>query len=128
MTVQEALKPVYAPQGLTSILSALMTGEFPPVNPQKQIAGSIEEAEAQLQGARRGMKNPSSDWAYWGYAGQAAYWSCVKDILEAASIVGPDNLPDVQAPSTNGAVMDVQSNMIDYGQKILALAKAARPK
>ena len=127
MELKEALKPVYAPQGATTVIGGLMSGDLSSLkHNEAATTTALEEAETRLQEAQAAMKSCGSDWAYWGHAGEVAYWSCVRDILEAATICGADNLPDVDPPSMEGlVVMDAQGRMADYGRKVLAAAKQA---
>lgn len=125
MKLTEALSKIHAPKGMTTVIAAVMSGDFKPIRDQSAVGVGLEEARSNLAKVKEMQSNCGSDWAWWGYEGDVAYWSCVISLLEAAELVGPDNLPDVEAPSTDGVVMDVQSNVEGFGRKVLQLAKAA---
>lgn len=123
MNVQEALSRIHAPKGVTSVISGVLSGDFAPIREQNGSKSSLQQAQGKLASAREAQQNCGSDWAYWGYQGDISYWSAVVDILEAAEIVGADNLPDVPAPKTDGVVMDVCGRVERYGKEIRWLAE-----
>ena len=51
-------------------------------------APSLEVARKRLAEVKKAQDECRSDYAYWGYAGQKAYWKCLVDLLEAAALVG----------------------------------------
>lgn len=69
------------------------------------------------------MDECKSDWSYWSILGDLEYWKSVRDILEAASITGEDNLPNVEYKPTNSVVMDEIANTRRFGESVLRLAK-----
>lgn len=123
MKLQDALSKIHAPKGATSIIAGVMSGDFAPIRDQSAVGASLETARAKLKSAEDAQNNATSDWAYWGYAGDVAYWRCVTSLLEAAAISGADNLPDVPMPKLVGVVMDVQHNLETWGADVLAKAR-----
>lgn len=124
MNVTEALSLIHAPKGVTTIIGAAQTGDFAPILRQDASDTPLTTAREKLARVREQQRRCSSDWAYWGYAGDVAYWSAAVAILEAAEIVGPENLPDVPAPQLEGrVVMDACSEVRRFGGEVLRLAK-----
>lgn len=123
MNVEEALSRIHAPKGQTSIIAGLMSGDTDSIRTQSAVGASLEAARSKLEDVETAQQNCGSDWAYWGFEGDRAYWSAVVSILEAAELVGSDNLPDVDAPRTDGVVMDVCSRVQNFGREVLRLAK-----
>lgn len=127
MNLQEALSKMSVPQGMTSMLSAVMSGDFDPIAHKTAVGVSLAAAREHLAARKHAQEHCESDWAYWGYEGEIAYWNAVVNVLEAAELVGADKLPDIPAPRTDGVLMDVCSYVERYGQAVLAAAKAAKP-
>ena len=130
MNVTEALNRIHAPKGVTTVIEALRSGDARSVQPQSGDGLDVEQAKAKLAAVREAQRTCGSDWAYWGYEGDIAYWTAVVSILEAVALIGPDNLPDVPAPPTQGVVMDLCGKVVRYGAEVLLLAKeraAERP-
>lgn len=123
MKLQDALSRIHAPKGQTSVITGLLTGDFAPIRDQSAIGVHLSEARQKLEQAREAQRNCTSDWAWWGYNGDIAYWTCVVDLLSAAEIVGADNLPDIPLPELSGVVMDVQAKIEDWGAKVLHAAQ-----
>ena len=128
MNVDEALSRIHAPKGQTSIIAGLMSGDTDSIQSQNAVGASLETARRKLEDVKTAQRNCGSDWAYWGYEGDIAYWSAVVLILEAAELVGADSLPDVDAPRTDGVVMDVCSRVQGFGREVLRLAKESSGK
>jgi len=126
MKLQEALSKIHSPKGQTSIIAGVMSGDFAPIRDQSAVGASLESAREKLKSAEDLQNNATSDWAYWGYAGDVAYWRCVVNLFEAAEICGADNLPDVPPPKLEGVVMDVQGNVEQWGADVLAQARSAQ--
>jgi hypothetical protein len=126
MKLEEALSKIYAPKGVSSVIAGILSGDFAPIRDQSAIGVSLEKAKAELQSANDAMSKCKSDWAYWGYAGDVAYWRCVVSLLEASLITGAENLPDVPMPNLNGVVMDVQYNLEKWGSDVLAKAQETK--
>lgn len=119
MTLEEALAPIAPVVGLSSLIGA------PESVSSRQAEGpSLDAARTRLAALKKAMDHATSDYSYWGYAGQHSYWTAVVDILEAAELVGNDRLPDVPAPETGGVVMDSMAQIESYGRAILDAAKA----
>lgn len=126
MKLSEALSKIHAPKGVTSIVAGAMSGDFDSIRHQNAAGVSLESARAKLRAAEEAQNKATSDWAYWGYAGDVAYWQCAVSLLEAAEICGADNLPDVPMPKLEGVVMDVQYEVARWGAAVLAKARAAQ--
>jgi len=125
MKLEEALSRIHAPKGTTSVIAGMMSGDFGPIRDQSAVGASLESARLKLKSALDAQNSATSDWAYWGYAGDVAYWRCAVSLLEAAAITGTENLPDVPMPKLDGVVMDVQYNLEKWGAAVLAQARAA---
>jgi len=124
MKLSEVL-PLFGPiVGLSSLIGA-------PSSVSSHCAEAtitLSEARERRQQIADRMNNATSDYAYWGYAGQHSYWVMVCDLLEAAELVGADDLPYVSAPDTkNGVVMDLMGRMEKFGREVLTKAKSAAP-
>ncbi len=123
MNLNEALSKIYAPQGMTSVLAGVMSGDLAPLGHESAVGASLIAARDKLAAIQKAQDNCGSDWAYWGYEGELAYWRAVVSLLEAAELVGADKLPDVPAPRTDGVVMDVCAHVERFGNEVLTLAK-----
>lgn len=123
MTLQQALGMIHAPKGVTSIVAGLLSGDTGSIQGQNAVGVSLKEAQSRLAAVRTAQDNCQSDWAYWGYNGDIAYWSAVVDLLKAAAIVGVDNLPYVDPPGADGVVMDVQHRVKEFGATVLRMAE-----
>jgi len=93
------------------------------VRTQGVAAVTLDQARAQLALVLEAQDRCTSDHAYWGHEGQRAYWVAVVDVLTAAAITGPDDLPDVELPSGGGIVMDSCSRLEAFGRQVLELAR-----
>lgn len=122
MTVQEAISHLQAPKGLTTMIASLMSGDFSAIQAQDATGATLAHAREELAKWKAAMNGATSDYAYWGYVGDVAYWNAAVNILEAAELVGADKLPRVPPPNYNGVLMDVASNVENYGRIILAEA------
>ena len=124
MTLQEALSQIHAPKGLSSVIEGVMRGDFDPIREQDATGKTLGHARVELERVREAQANCKSDWAYWGYEGDKAYWQAVVSILEAAELVGPDSLPDIPVPNLqNCVVMDSCARLSNWGAAILKAAK-----
>lgn len=119
MTLSEALSSINQPIGFTSAIAALMGGDGRSVLSVETLSPSLEQITAQLQEAEEAQRNCSSDAAYWGYQGQVSYLRAVSNILKAAQITGPDNLPDIEPPQGGGVVMDECAKIERFARAIL---------
>ena len=124
MTLEEALRKIHAPKGVTSMIAGVMAGDFDPIREQNASGVALEEARNRLKKIKESQANCKSDWAFWGYEGDKAYWQATIFILEAAEITGPENLPEIEAPSGRGVVMDVCHQVEQFGVQMLKAAKA----
>lgn len=125
MKLSEVLNKIHAPKGTSSIIAGALSGNWEPLQDQDAAGADLTRARTELARVTEAMNKSQSDWAYWGWAGDVAYWTAVVSLLEAAAITGPDNLPDVPLPDFNGVVMDVQYHLEQFGARVLEAAKAA---
>lgn len=123
MKLADAINSISAPVGMTSAIAALHTGNLAPVSGQSAVDSSLQTARGKLAEVTEAQRTCGSDWAWWGYEGQVAYWRAVVSLHEAAQLVGHDNLPDVAAPSGGGVVMDLCAKVERFGQEVLKLAR-----
>lgn len=121
MNLKDAFKPIAPVIGLTSLIGAPGSiAGCPPKVP------TLVEARDHLKAVKEAQDRCTSDAAYWGYAGQIGFWATAVDILEAAEITGPDNLPDVDPPDLkNCLVMDAIGRMKNYGAAIRHAVRGA---
>jgi len=125
MRLETAINSIHAPQGVTTLISGLLSGDFDSVFHKDAVGKSLGEVEDMLAGVRRQQRDCASDAAWWGYNGEIAYLAAVRDLLKAAEITGPDNLPDVDIPDLSaGIVMDLQAKVTRFGAEVLKQAKA----
>lgn len=119
MKLQEALESIGPVVGLTSLIGAPES-----VSTEQVASVKREEAEAKLRSLEERRDGARSDAAYWGYVGQIAYWSAIVDLLKAAELVGPDNLPDIEPPDLTGkVVMDAAGSLQSWGDRVLRAAE-----
>ena len=124
MKLEEAIAAIHAPKGITSVIAGVMSGNFDPIREQSGAESSLLGARAKLAAARNAQQNCGSDWAFWGYEGDIAYWEAVVNILEAAEITGADNLPNMPPLDDRPAVvMDMCDRVRQYGIEILRIAR-----
>ena len=122
MNLKQALEPIAPVVGFSSLIGAPGS-----VSEERIVGADLQNAIKKLAEIKDAQKNCGSDYAYWGYEGQRAYWSAVVDILQAAELVGNDNLPDVPPPDTEGkVVMDACWYIQKYGRDILEKAEEMR--
>lgn len=123
MKLKEALGKIAPVVGMTSLIAAPSSISDERATPSDEVTGLLEYSASQLAKVQEAQDNAQSDAAYWGYEGQRAYWQAVVYIAQAAEKVGPDNLPDVEAPDlSNGVVMDLCARMERWGKQILEAA------
>jgi hypothetical protein len=124
MNLETALNPIAPVVGFSSLIGAPDS-----VSSQLYKDGGLDYAKQKLQSIITAQNNCQSDYAYWGYEGQKAYWRAIVRILEAVELVGKDNLPDVLPPdTTNSVVMDACGKIEQYGNEILSKAKLQSDK
>lgn len=136
MKLGDALIQLAPPVGTTSLLAAMFgdgsaaAGLKALIEPQRTLPTTREDAAIALAGARdelarqeKGQTEATSDAGYWAYQGAISYWKCVADILEAATITGPDSLPDVAIPSGGGVLMDLCAQLERFGKTVVTKAK-----
>lgn len=126
MTLQEALSKIHAPKGMTTLIACMLNGEAAPLQWQNAVGATLAEARKKLAAAQQAQANCRSDYAYWGYQGDVSYWRAATNLLEAAELVGADQLPDVAAPRTGGVVMDVCSYVEQFGAEVLRRSRLIR--
>ena len=127
MNVEQALSKIRAPKGITSLINGVLSGDFEPIRDQSAVGESLVQAEARLAEVQAKQAACTSDWAYWGYEGDKAYWAAVVDILKAAEITGPESLPDIDGPTLEGkVVMDACAAVERFGRHLRQAAEAQR--
>lgn len=87
---------------------------------------TLEQAKARLSHFQERQDTCTSDYAYWGYAGQVSFWKVVVNLLDAAALVGPEHLPDVPLPARDGVVMDNMAALERFGAEVLRRAEEAQ--
>lgn len=120
MNLEEALEPLKPVMGMSSVIAGLMSGDFDPLDDRPMTDLDPAAVEAKLKRTQQEQAECQSDWAYWGYEGQIAYLTALRDILEAFKLVS--EVPYVEPPG-GFVVMDVYSQQERYGREILRLAK-----
>lgn len=94
---------------------------------QASASGSFQElldrSRAELKRLEMAQRNCKSDAAHWSYQGSISFWKCAIDLQEAAALVGPDNLPEVQIPDGAGVLIDLCAQMERFGKEVLEQAK-----
>jgi hypothetical protein len=123
MKLQEVLSQINAPKGLTSILAGISQNDFSVLPHQKGLDATMAVADERIAEYRKSLDECKSDWSYWSILSDLEYWCSVKNILEAAQIVGENNLPDVHYQPSNSVVMDEIANVRKFGEAVLSLAK-----
>ena len=124
MKLNDALNVISAPKGLTSLIDGIASKDYSVLPHKDGVSASLQEAEDAVAKYEQQLRDCQSDWAYWSILGDLKYWKAVRNILNAADMVGADNLPDVEFPKTGGlVVMDAIGKVTDYGEKILSKAR-----
>jgi hypothetical protein len=124
MKLEEALNKIGGPtRGVTSVIAGLMSGDVAPISGDKRVTESLTQAREKLENIRTAQRECNSDWAWWAYQGDISYWETVVSLLEAAEIVGPDNLPDVPFDNSAGVVMDICARQERFGKEVLRLSR-----
>ena len=125
MKLNEVLKKLRVPIGLTSAIDGLMSGNLQSIDARTAtLKTSLSDAKKRLFSVKEKRKNAKTDSGYWGYNSQVGYWNCIVNLLEAAEITGMDSLPDVEIPNIdNMVVMDSAYALEQFGEKVLAEAK-----
>lgn len=118
MKLKYALKQIYPSQGATTVIASFMSGDNSSIKSIDVTQKNVEELEKELQKVKDQQDNCGSDWAWWGYEGTISTLKASVNLLKAAAIVGADNLPDVELPSRDGVVMDIQANIVEFGEKV----------
>ncbi len=125
MTTKQAIDSIYAPKGMTSILTGLMTGDYSVIPHDKGKGSDLEKANEMVAKYQKDIDNCTSDWSYWSILGDLEYWKAIRNILEAAALVGNDNLADIPTPNTEGkVVMDAIYEVTKFGDAILKDAQS----
>jgi hypothetical protein len=104
-----------------------MNNDYSVLPHEKGLGADLAKAEQQAAIHKKQLDECQSDWAYWSILSDLSYWEAIVNILKAAELVGPDNLPDVTPPNLNGSVvMDAIGRVEDYGKEIYRLARLAK--
>jgi len=124
MKLSDALRDFGPCRGQTSVIAALLGGgDVKSVTGEPRKGESLKEARAQLARYEEAQEACRSDAAWWGYMGDISYWRAVISLLEAAELVGADNLPDLPYTVQGGFVMDICSRQESWGKEVLEAAK-----
>lgn len=124
MKLQEALQSIHAVKGVTSIIAGVSSGDYSVLPKEPTLQSSIAEARANIDKYQDLINKCTSDWSYWSILGDLEYWESIHDILQAAELVGSDNLPDIPKPNTEGCVvMDAIGRVRDFGKNMLDEAR-----
>ena len=119
MKVQEAIKLIHAPKGVTSILSGLMTGDYSTLPHAQGLGADLEKARAKVLQTQKAFDACQSDWAYWSILGDLAYWKAIENILTAGA-ANNGEVADVPAPQMEGLVVMVAIGRVEeFGKKVL---------
>lgn len=129
MKLSEVLSQLYPTRGITSVLAATIGGGDigSIIGGTADLGVTVAHAETELAKYRHLSNTCTSDAAYWGYMGDVEYWQVVVNLLKAAKLVGPDNLPDVPLPRRDGIVMDLLAEQRRFGDAVLRLAEQRVP-
>ena len=125
MKLSDALKSIWPTRGTSTILAALEEDNLALAAGKAETVKSLTEARERLEIAQLGQKNSTSDWAYWAYEGDIAFWRAVCLLFEAAEIVGKDSLPDVPYVQRNLTVMEACVAQVRWAESVLAAAKSS---
>ena len=124
MTVQQAISNIHAPKGMTSIISGVMSGDYSVLPHDKGVDADLAKAKEMVAQSKKQLDECKSDWSYWSILSDLEYWKAIENILQAAVLVGENNLPDIPKPDMEGlVVMDAISKVSKYGDAILSEAK-----
>lgn len=123
MTLQEALSQIHGPVGQTTLIAGILDGDLSSAKRREIVGTSLKDARDHLEAVRKAQSECKSDYAFWGYEGEKAAWEAAVKILEAAEIVGPDDLPDVPLEMGGGVVMDECAKLDRWSAEVLRLAK-----
>ncbi len=124
MKLEDALAKIQGPVGFSSLVHGALSGDTSGLDRQSPAGATLEAARSKLAAVEKAQLNCKSDYAYWGYEGEAAAWRTATYLLEAAELVGPENLPDIPYPDGGGVVMDVCAKLERWGSAVLVEAKA----
>jgi hypothetical protein len=88
---------------------------------------TVSEAQGRIKGLMRIQATATSDAEIEAIVGRITYWRTLIDVLHAADLVGPDNLPDVPVPIQGNADIHKECERLsDFGQSVLRQAKAQK--
>lgn len=130
MRLAEALSIIHPPQSTTTLMGSVLAGDSGAAdNSQATADVTVEQAEAKLASVTESQNQATSDATWWGWDSQRAYWSCVVNLLKAAAITGPDEMPPVLPPVSlvrGGMLMDMNFEMEEWGKAVLARAEETK--
>lgn len=124
MRLQDALGKIQGTAGFSSLMHGALSGDADNLSRQSPVGASLAEAESKLASVRKAQSECRSDYAFWGYEGEAAAWEAAVNLLKAADIVGPDSLPDVEFRPGGGVVMDECAKLHKWSKFVLDRAEA----
>lgn len=124
MTTKQAINAICAPKGITSILEGIMHDDFSVMPHDNGKDANIYKAEEMIAKYQQDLKDCKSDWSYWSILGDLEYWKAIKNILDAAALVGNNDLPDIPFPDLEGCVvMDAIGRVQKFGVDVLNASK-----
>lgn len=121
MKLDEIMRKLEPVVGISSAIGAPDSVRLGGADADRVSLGGAREALAHAEHMQAEAK---SDAAYWGYQGQVSYWRAVVNLYEAAELVGPDNLPDIEPTFIGGnyVVMDLCHHMETWAKSVLTAA------
>lgn len=118
MNLHETISQLVAHKGMTSSLYLLQQNEFEAAMPHQRAMGKTrEEIQEKIKEYQFKIDDCRSDAAYWGYLAELTYWQTVDRLHQVATLLGPDQLPDVEIPHLDGAypIMDIIAKLETFG-------------
>lgn len=125
MNLRAALINVPSIQSFEAWMWAFGAGCADMMEDQYAVDTDPKTAQAQREYYRKRKEAcTGSDIAWIGYKTHEVFWNVVCNIYEAASILGPENLPDIQPPDVGLlSTYEKITRLEQYGQQILKTAK-----
>lgn len=119
MKLEDALSKINPPKTLGSLINSTL-GYNEIIQHESPAGKTLEEAHAHRDMAIDRMANSNSESEYWNYQGELSAWQAACDVLEAAELVGPDNLPDITYPKKLGPdITSACAQLEGWGQNVL---------
>jgi hypothetical protein len=90
---------------------------------KEKLQASLALANTKLNEFKEALEHAPNDMVFYGFLGDIAYWETIINLLRAAQLVWPYNLPNVPLPSLEGLTMDLPTIVKKYGEEVLRLAQ-----